>query len=138
MLLMSLGTTPRQPAPENCCRSYLTASKRRRATFAEAHEAMAHGSFEAKGCGSLQPMHVNYFIAILGELLQRINDPGARYSIALPDMKQYRGLWAPNKNSPKNDPILSSGVVRHAHSSLATNGVGFLRVAHDTRHALRR
>jgi hypothetical protein len=48
---------------------------------------------EAKGCGSRQPMRVNYFIAMLGETLQRMNDPHASYSIALPDMPQYRGLW---------------------------------------------
>lgn len=48
---------------------------------------------EAKGCGSRDPMRVNYFLGILGELVQRMNDPNARYSIALPDMKQYRGLW---------------------------------------------
>lgn len=48
---------------------------------------------EAKGCGSLAPMRVNYFLAILGETLQRMDDPRARYSIALPDMPQFRGLW---------------------------------------------
>jgi hypothetical protein len=48
---------------------------------------------EVKGCGSLNPMRVNYFLSILGELLQRMNDPDARYSIALPDLKQFRGLW---------------------------------------------
>lgn len=48
---------------------------------------------EAKGSGSLQPMRVNYFLAILGTLLQRMDDPAARYSIALPDMRQFRGLW---------------------------------------------
>lgn len=48
---------------------------------------------EAKGSGSLNPMRVNYFLAILGELLQRMNDPTARYSIALPDMQQFRRLW---------------------------------------------
>ena len=40
-----------------------------------------------------QPMRVNYFIGILGETLQRMDDPDARYSIAFPDMRQYRGLW---------------------------------------------
>ena len=49
---------------------------------------------EIKGPGSRQPMRVNYFIGILGETLQRMDDPAARYSIALPDMTQYRGLWA--------------------------------------------
>ncbi|MGE3231431.1 MAG: hypothetical protein AB7J30_19495 [Hyphomicrobium sp.] len=49
---------------------------------------------EAKGCGSLQPMRVNYFLAILGETLQRMDSEETRYSIALPDMAQFRGLWA--------------------------------------------
>ena len=49
---------------------------------------------EVKGGGSLDPMRVNYFLAVLGELLQRMDDPAARYSIALPDMKQFRGLWS--------------------------------------------
>lgn len=48
---------------------------------------------EVKGPGSRQPMRVNYFLSILGETLQRMHDPRARYSIALPDLKQYRGLW---------------------------------------------
>ncbi len=38
-------------------------------------------------------MRVNYFLSILGELLQRMDDPDARYSIALPDMQQFRRLW---------------------------------------------
>jgi len=48
---------------------------------------------EAKGCGSRNPMRANYFLSILGELLQRMDDPDARYSIALPDMQQFRRLW---------------------------------------------
>ncbi len=48
---------------------------------------------EVKGPGSRQPMRVNYFISILGEILQRMDDPHARYSIALPNLQQYRGLW---------------------------------------------
>jgi hypothetical protein len=39
-------------------------------------------------------MRVNYFVVILGEVLQRMENPAARYSIALPDMRQFRGLWA--------------------------------------------
>jgi len=49
---------------------------------------------EAKGGGSLQPMRVNYFLGVLGETLQRMDDPDAAYSIALPDVKQFRGLWS--------------------------------------------
>lgn len=48
---------------------------------------------EAKGPGSRQPMRVNYFIGILGETLQRMDDPEAQYAIALPDLQQYRRLW---------------------------------------------
>lgn len=48
---------------------------------------------EVKGCGSRPEMRVNYFIGILGETLQRMHDPNARYSIAFPNMKQFRGLW---------------------------------------------
>ena len=49
---------------------------------------------EVKGCGSRDAMRVNYFLAILGETLQRMDDPNAKYSIALPDIKQYRNLWS--------------------------------------------
>lgn len=48
---------------------------------------------EVKGEGSRNAMRVNYFLAILGETLQRMNDPRAKYSIALPDIKQFRNLW---------------------------------------------
>jgi hypothetical protein len=48
---------------------------------------------EAKGQGSLNPMRVNYFLGILGETLQRMDDSNAKYSIALPDIKQLRNLW---------------------------------------------
>lgn len=49
---------------------------------------------EAKGSGSLDPMRVNYFLGVLGETLQRMDDPKAAYSIALPDLKQFRNLWS--------------------------------------------
>lgn len=48
---------------------------------------------EAKGCGSLNAMRVNYFLGMLGEILQRMDDVAARYSIALPDIQQFRRLW---------------------------------------------
>jgi hypothetical protein len=49
---------------------------------------------EAKGSGSRDAMRVNYFPAVLGETLQRMDDPKAAYSIALPDLKQFRNLWS--------------------------------------------
>jgi hypothetical protein len=47
----------------------------------------------AKGSSSFDAVRVNYFLAILGELLQRMTDADARYSIALPDMKQLHRFW---------------------------------------------
>lgn len=59
----------------------------------EAWKDEIHWIIEVKGSGSLNAMRVNYFLAMLGELLQRMNEPDARYSIALPDMQQFRRLW---------------------------------------------
>jgi hypothetical protein len=47
---------------------------------------------EAKGEAPSGPQQVNYFLGALGELVQRMSDPSARYALALPDHKQYRGL----------------------------------------------
>jgi hypothetical protein len=59
----------------------------------DAHRGSERWIIEAKGSGSLNAMRVNYFVSILGEILQRMDDPTARYSIALPDMRQFRNLW---------------------------------------------
>ncbi len=48
---------------------------------------------EVKGSGSRPAMRHNYFLAALGECLQRIDDPLAKYSIAFPDLQQFRNLW---------------------------------------------
>ncbi len=48
---------------------------------------------EVKGCGSRQPMRVNYFLMVLGEILRHMKDENAQYSIALPAIKQYKTLW---------------------------------------------
>jgi hypothetical protein len=48
---------------------------------------------EVKGCGSLQPMRVNYFLSILGEVLQRMDSEDCKYFIALPKIQQYVNLW---------------------------------------------
>ncbi len=47
---------------------------------------------EAKGEVASPPQQVNYFLSALGELVQRMDDPNARYGLALPDNRQYRGL----------------------------------------------
>lgn len=59
----------------------------------DARRGVERWIIEVKGPGSRQAMRVNYFIGILGETLQRMDDANAKYSIALPDLPQYRGLW---------------------------------------------
>jgi len=47
---------------------------------------------EAKGQVASQQQQTNYFIGALGELIQRMSDPQARYALALPDEPRCRGL----------------------------------------------
>lgn len=47
---------------------------------------------EAKGEAPAGPQQVNYFLGAIGELVQRMSDADARYGLALPDHRQYRGL----------------------------------------------
>lgn len=58
----------------------------------DAHKPGSRVVVEAKGAVALPPQQVNYFLGALGELLQRMSDPDARYGVALPDNRQYRGL----------------------------------------------
>ncbi|MDR0550656.1 MAG: hypothetical protein LBG72_01415 [Spirochaetaceae bacterium] len=60
----------------------------------DAHRGKEHWIIEVKGHGSRNPMRVNYFLAVLGELLQKMDNSNAKYSIALPNYEQYRKLWA--------------------------------------------
>ncbi len=36
---------------------------------------------------------VDFFVSVLGEALQRMNEQSCKYSIALPDTKPFRRLW---------------------------------------------
>ena len=38
-------------------------------------------------------MRANHFLGVLGELLCRTTDREAKYSIAVPDVPQFRNLW---------------------------------------------
>jgi hypothetical protein len=49
---------------------------------------------ECKGTGSRHEMQNNYFLGVLGELLQRMHDDHAKHSIAFPDLSKYRRLWS--------------------------------------------
>ena len=48
---------------------------------------------EVKGTASRPPMFNNYFLSIIGEILQRMNNPSAKYSIAFPNNLKFRRLW---------------------------------------------
>jgi hypothetical protein len=48
---------------------------------------------ECKGTGSIPPMQNNYFVGVVGELLQRMSDERAKHSIAFPDVPKFRRLW---------------------------------------------
>ena len=48
---------------------------------------------EVKGPGSRDAMRVNYFIGMIGEIVQRMESDACCYSIAMPDLQQFRRLW---------------------------------------------
>ena len=59
-------------------------------------EAMAgknHWIIQVKGAGLFHPIIINNFLLALGEILQRMDDPNVKYSVALPDKEQFRRLW---------------------------------------------
>jgi len=48
---------------------------------------------QVKGSASFHPIIVNNFLSVLGEILQRMDNPNSKYSVALPDKDQFRRLW---------------------------------------------
>ena len=48
---------------------------------------------EVKGTGSYPQMRVNFFLNAIGEIIQRMEDSKFKYSLAFPDLPQYRNLW---------------------------------------------
>jgi len=74
--------------------------------------------FEAKGEVALPPQQVNYFLGGLGEHVQRMSDPEAKYGLALPDNRQYRGLVARLPQLALNRLALSLFFVRRSDAGL--------------------
>ena len=66
---------------------------RQRGIDIEAERAGERWIIECKGEGSLAPMQNNYFVSVIGELMQRMSDPHAKHSIAFPDRPKFRRLW---------------------------------------------
>jgi hypothetical protein len=59
----------------------------------EACHGQARWIIEVKGAGDYSPMRASYFFSVLGEILKRMDDPGCKYSIALPEITQFCRLW---------------------------------------------
>ena len=57
-------------------------------------------------------MRVNYFLGVLSETLQRMDDPKAAYSIALSDLKQFRNLWTSLPLLAKQRTVITALFVR--------------------------
>jgi len=54
-------------------------------------DPLDHVVLQARGEDS-QPHQTNYFVGALGELIQHMTHPDARYGFAFPDSAQYRAL----------------------------------------------
>jgi hypothetical protein len=59
----------------------------------EARRGTDRWIIEVKGSGAYNPLRVSDFLSVLGEILQRMDEPYCKYSVALPDMEQFRRLW---------------------------------------------
>ena len=66
---------------------------KRRGLDIDAEQGTERWIVEVKGIGSSEQMQGNYFLAVLGEILFRMTDPNAKYSIAVPDVPRFRKLW---------------------------------------------
>ena len=60
-------------------------------------DVTAHGQterwiVEAKGEVASDQQQGSYFLGAIGQLVQRMDDPSARYALALPDNRRFRGL----------------------------------------------
>ncbi len=59
----------------------------------EARNDLNRWIIEVKGSEPLNSCPANSFVGVLGEILQRMDDPDCKYSIALPDLLEFRRLW---------------------------------------------
>lgn len=60
----------------------------------EATQGTHRWIIEVKGYETLNLLPANIFVSVLGEIIQRMEDPECKYSIALPDIEPFRRLWA--------------------------------------------
>jgi hypothetical protein len=67
---------------------------------------------EAKGEGTLNPMFNNFFVSVLGEILQRMNEHATEYGVALPAHRKYSRLIEELSDTPRWVLRLNFYVVR--------------------------
>lgn len=63
---------------------------------------------EVKGLGSRPQMNINYFLAVLGQIPQRMEDGCAHYSVAFPDQPVFRRLWSRLPRVAKERTLVSA------------------------------
>lgn len=80
---------------------------------------------EAKGEGTRSPMFNNFFVGVLGEVLQRMNDNAAEYGIALPAHRKYARLIEELSDTPRFTLRLNFYLVRP--SEHGSHEVGLLK-----------
>jgi hypothetical protein len=95
-------TPPSSRYPEELCNGCPTARLRKtsfRLPLGPTDHHQAVDWRDRQGCKvedhhpGLRHSAVAHFPGVLGELLCRITDPDAKYSIAVPDVPQFRNLW---------------------------------------------
>jgi hypothetical protein len=59
----------------------------------EARRGAERWIIQVKGSTSFPAVLINNFLLVLGEIVQRMDEPDCKYSIALPDIEQFRRLW---------------------------------------------
>jgi hypothetical protein len=59
----------------------------------EAIRGMERWIIQVNSCNLMRSSILNAFLSVLGEVIQRMDDPDCKYSIALPDREQFRRLW---------------------------------------------
>jgi hypothetical protein len=68
----------------------------------EAWNGLNRWIIEVRGSEPLNMLPASSFVSVLGEVLQRMDDPECKYSIALPDLQEFRRLWNRMPSLSKN------------------------------------
>jgi hypothetical protein len=74
----------------------------------EAKKADLRWIIQVKGYENQYLLPVNIFVSVIGEVLQRMDDPHTKYSIALPDLEPFRRLWSRLPSFAKERTLLTA------------------------------